>query len=89
MNCVRLSQFLQPAIDLDEMNFGIRTQVCFVHLRGFFRYRVPIEMIELVVVRSLSSQAVNSLLSADDRFIFLRSVSAMCASLEGNRYGDS
>lgn len=85
------SQFLQPALDLDEEEFwqdqnaGLALFIC----EGFFRfYRVPIEMIELVVVSDrFHLKPLIPLLSGDDRFYILMLGQRDVRLLEGNRYG--
>ena len=86
-----ISEFLQPALDLDKDEFwqdqkaGLALFIC----EGFFRfYRVPIEMIELVVVSDrFHLKPLIPLLSEDHRFYILTLGQRDVRLVEGNRYG--
>ena len=84
-------QFLQPALDLDEDEFWQHQNagLALFISEGFFRfYRVPIEMIELVVVSDrFHLKPLIPLLSGDDRFYILTLGQRDVRLLEGNRYG--
>ena len=85
------AQFLQPALDLDEDEFWQHQNagLALFISEGFFRfYRVPIEMIELVVVNErFHLKPLIPLLSTDDRFYILTLGQRDVRLLEGNRYG--
>lgn len=84
-------QFLQPAIDLDEDEFwqDQNAGLALFISEGFFRfYRVPIEMIELVVVSDrFHLKPLIPLLGGDHRFYILTLGQRDVRLLEGNRYG--
>ena len=84
-------QFLQPALDLDQDEFwqDQNAGLALFISEGFFRfYRVPIEMIELVVVSDrFHLKPLIPLLSGDDRFYILTLGQRDVRLLEGNRYG--
>ncbi|MBD1929646.1 hypothetical protein H6F74_25910 [Trichocoleus sp. FACHB-90] len=84
-------QFLQPAIELDEDDFWQHQDagLALFISEGFFRfYRVPIDMIELVVVNtSFHLKPLIPLLSGDNRFYILMLGQRDVRLLEGNRYG--
>jgi hypothetical protein len=86
-----LSQFLQPASELDEDEFWQQQNagLALFISEGFFRfYRVPIDLIELVVVNdSFHLKPLIPLLSGDDRFYVLTLGQRDVRLLEGNRYG--
>jgi hypothetical protein len=86
-----LGQFLQPAIDLDEDEFwqDQNAGLALFISEGFFRfYRVPIDMIELVVVNDrFHLKPLIPLLSGDDRFYILTLGQRDVRLLESNRYG--
>ena len=85
------SQFLQPASELDEDEFWQQQNagLALFISEGFFRfYRVPIDLIELVVVNDrLHLKPLIPLLSGDDRFYVLTLGQRDVRLLEGNRYG--
>jgi hypothetical protein len=86
-----VGQLLQPALELDKdefwqhQNAGLALFVA----EGFFRYyRVPIDLIELVVVNErFHLKPLIPLLSGDDRFYILTLGQRDVRLLEGNRYG--
>ena len=86
-----MGQFLQPAIALDQDEFWQQQSagLALFISEGFFRfYRVPIEMIELVVVNDrFHLKPLIPLLSGDDRFYILTLGQRDVRLLEGNRYG--
>ncbi|MBW4443589.1 MAG: hypothetical protein KME10_20610 [Plectolyngbya sp. WJT66-NPBG17] len=86
-----ISEFLQPAIDLDKDEFwqDQNADLALFISEGFFRfYRVPIDMIELVVVNDrFHLKPLIPLLSGDDRFYILTLGQRDVRLLEGNRYG--
>ncbi|HEY9875972.1 MAG TPA: hypothetical protein V6D12_21250, partial [Candidatus Obscuribacterales bacterium] len=86
-----ISQFLQPASELDEDEFWQQQNagLALFISEGFFRfYRVPIDLIELVVVNdSFHLKPLIPLLSGDDRFYILTLGQRDVRLLEGNRYG--
>ncbi|MBW4577104.1 MAG: hypothetical protein KME08_17655 [Aphanothece sp. CMT-3BRIN-NPC111] len=86
-----LSQFLQPASELDEDEFWQQQNagLALFISEGFFRfYRVPIDLIELVVVSDrFHLKPLIPLLSGDDRFYILTLGQRDVRLLEGNRYG--
>jgi hypothetical protein len=85
------SQFLQPASELDEDEFWQQQNagLALFISEGFFRfYRVPIDLIELVVVSDrFHLKPLIPLLSGDDRFYILTLGQRDVRLLEGNRYG--
>ncbi|MBD3883722.1 hypothetical protein IFO70_18320 [Phormidium tenue FACHB-886] len=84
-------KFLQPALDLDEEDFWQHqnTGLALFISEGFFRfYRVPIDLIELVVVSDrFHLKPLIPLLSGDDRFYILTLGQRDVRLLEANRYG--
>ncbi len=87
------SEFLQPAIDLDNDEFWQHQDagLALFISEGFFRfYCVPIEMIELVVVSNrFHLKPLIPLLGGDDRFYILTLGQRNLRLLEANRYGIS
>lgn len=85
------SQFFQPARELDEDEFWQQQNagLALFISEGFFRfYRVPIDLIELVVVSDrFHLKPLIPLLSGDDRFYVLTLGQRDVRLLEGNRYG--
>lgn len=86
-----IDELLQPAIALDEDEFWQQQDagLAVFIAAGFFRfYRVPIDMIELVVVSDrFHLKPLIPLLSGDDRFYILILGQRDVRLLEGNRYG--
>ncbi|MBD1905246.1 hypothetical protein NDI37_05885 [Funiculus sociatus GB2-A5] len=85
------SQFLQPASELDEDEFWQQQSagLALFISEGFFRfYRVPIDLIELVVVSDrFHLKPLIPLLSGDDRFYILTLGQRDVRLVECNRYG--
>ncbi|MBD2002213.1 MULTISPECIES: hypothetical protein [Cyanophyceae] len=85
------SQFLQPASELDEDEFWQQQNagLALFISEGFFRfYRVPIDLIELVVVSDrFHLKPLIPLLSGDDRFYILTLGQRDVRLVECNRYG--
>ncbi|MEP0799274.1 hypothetical protein [Funiculus sociatus] len=85
------SQFLQPASELDEDEFWQQQSagLALFISEGFFRfYRVPIDLIELVVVSDrFHLKPLIPLLSEDDRFYILTLGQRDVRLVECNRYG--
>jgi hypothetical protein len=85
------SQFLQPASELDEDEFWQQQNagLALFISEGFFRfYRVPIDLIELVVVSDrFHLKPLIPLLSGDDRFYVLTLGQRDVRLVECNRYG--
>lgn len=85
------SQFLQPASELDDDKFWQQQNkgLALFISEGFLRfYRVPIDLMELVVVSNrFHLKPLIPLLSGDDRFYILTLGQRDIHLLEGNRYG--